>query len=106
MKKRVVLQIPAARNLRKLGKDINEARRRRRITIKLLAERAGVSPITIGKIEKGNAETSIGAYVSTLFVVGMVNRIGELADASHDMTGLQLMHEKLPQRVYLPRKGK
>ena len=43
MKKRANLPIPALRALRKLGKDISDARRRRRITIELMAERAGLS---------------------------------------------------------------
>ena len=46
------LPIPVARAMRKLGTDLGNARRRRRITAKLLAERAGVSPRTMAKIEK------------------------------------------------------
>ena len=54
MKKNVHLPIPVIRALRKVGQDINHARRRRRITIELMAKRAGVSRATIGKIEKGD----------------------------------------------------
>ena len=49
------LLIPALKALRKVGQDIN-ARRRRRITIQLMAERAGISRTTIGKIEKGDPQ--------------------------------------------------
>lgn len=48
------LPIPVISALRKLGQDINDAKRRRRITLKLMAERAGLSRSTIGKIEKGD----------------------------------------------------
>ena len=96
------LPIPAVRALRKLGQDINDARRRRRITIQLMAERANISRATIGKIEKGDATTSIGGYAAVLFVLGMANRLSDLVDAAVDLTGRQLEDEKLPQRVRLP----
>ncbi len=106
MKKRANLPIPALRALRKLGKDISDARRRRRITIELMAERAGLSQATISKIEKGDPTASMGAYSTVLFVLGLTERLNELADASHDLTGRQLEEEKLPQRVRLPKKKK
>ncbi len=62
------------RALKNLGRDINYARRRRRIPIALMAERADLSRATISKIENGEPTTSIGAYTAALFVLGMVNR--------------------------------
>ena len=102
MKNQVNLPIPAIRALHKLGKDINDARRRRRVTIQLMAERAGLSRATIGKIEKGDSTTSIGGYAAVLFVLGMTDRLSDLVDAVHDLTGRRLEDEKLPQRVRLP----
>lgn len=102
MKRKVHLPIPAIKALYKMGKDINEARRRRRITMELMAERAGVSRVTISKIEKGDPTTSIGAYASVLFVLGMIKQLTNLVDAVHDFTGRQLADENLPQRVRLP----
>ena len=78
MKNQVNLPIPVIKSLRKVGKDISDARRRRRITIMLMAERAGVSRATIGKIEKGDSTTSIGGYASVLFVLGMTHRLSRL----------------------------
>ena len=106
MKNQVNLPLPATKALRKVGQDINDARRRRRITIQLMAQRAGVSRATIGKIEKGDSTTSIGGYASVLFVLGMIDRLGDLVDAAHDFTGRQLADETLPQRVRLPRNKK
>jgi len=106
VKKRANLPIPALRALRKLGQDLNDARRRRRITIELMAERAGLSQATISKIEKGDPTASMGAYSTVLFVLGLAERLYELADASHDLTGRQLEEEKLPKRVRLPKKKK
>jgi len=106
MKNSVNLPIPAIKALRKLGSDIKDARRRRRITIALMAERAGLSRATVSKIEKGNPTTSIGGYAAVLFVLGMLNRLADLVDAMHDLTGRQLADEQLPQRVRLPNKQK
>jgi len=91
--------IPVKRVLRKLGQDINDARRRRRIPIELMAARANLSRSTIGKIEKGNPTTSIGAYATVLFVLGMEKRIEDLVDHVHDLIGRRLDDERLPQRI-------
>lgn len=69
-----------------------------------MAERAGLSRGTIGKIEKGDPTTSISGYASVLFVLGMLDRLSDLADGGHDLTGRQLEEEKLPKRIRFPRK--
>ena len=90
---------PVEKVLRKLGEDMRDARRRRRITMALLAERAGINVITLSKIERGRAGVSMGGYASVLFALGMINRLRDIADASHDVTGQMLADERLPQRV-------
>ena len=105
MKKQVNLPIPVIKALRKLGQDISDARRRRRITVKLMTERADISKNTLLKIEKGKASVSIGRYASVLFVLGMTERLGDLADSIHDLTGRQLEEERLPKRIHLPKNG-
>ena len=104
MKIAVNLPIPVLRLLRKVGADISSARRRRRITVQLMAERAGVSRATIGKIEKGDPTTSFGGYAAVLFVLGMTNRLMDIADSAHDLVGRELFDENLPKRVRLPNK--
>ena len=106
MKKPIWLPVPAIKALRKVGSDINMARRRRRITVALMAERAGLSRATISKIEKGDPRTAMGGYAAVLFVLGMVNRLGDLVDTMHDVRGHELDAEKLPQRIRLPNKLK
>ena len=104
MKNSAHLPIPAFLALKKLGQDICDARRRRRIPTNLMAKRADISRNTLAKIEKGEPATSIGGYVAVLFVLGMTNRLRDLADAVHDLTGRELQDEKLPQRIRVPRK--
>ena len=103
MKTQDTLPIPVLKALHKVGKDICDARRRRRITAQLMANRAGISRATVGKIEKGDPTVSIGGYSSVLFVLGMTERLGDLADAAHDLTGRQLEEERLPKRVRIPK---
>jgi transcriptional regulator with XRE-family HTH domain len=97
------LPIPVERALRELGADIRDARRRRRIPTTLLAERAGVSRTTLGKVENGDPGTSAGAYATVLFVLGLIDRLAGLADPGQDRIGLALHEERLPQRIRIAR---
>ncbi len=96
--------IPVRRALRKLGQDIRDARLRRRIPTEILAERASISRMTLYNVEKGDASVSMGTYSTILFVLGMIDRVGNLADASDDALGRQLEEERLPKRIRLSRK--
>ena len=102
----VVLPIPVRHALRKLGHDIRDARRRRRIPVAIAAERASISRTTLVKIEKGDPGVAIGIYATVLFVMGMVERLADLADPKDDAVGLQLEEEHLPQRIRGARKPK
>jgi transcriptional regulator with XRE-family HTH domain len=93
--------IPVARALRKLGHDIRDARRRRRIPVTILAERASISRTTLHKIERGDAGVYIGNYAIVLFALGLVNRLADLADPTHDALGRELEEEQLPERIRL-----
>src|SRR5262249_42864017 len=99
----LTLPVPVIRALRALGSDLRDARRRRRIPTALLAERAGISRTTLNKVEKGNAGVSMGVYATVLFVLGMAERITELAATSRDEIGLALEEERLPERIRLPK---
>lgn len=94
-----VIPIPVARALKKLGEDLKNARKRRRITTKLAAERASISRTTLLKIEKGDAGVSIGAYVKVLFILGLISRLADMVDIAFDKLGQVLETEHLPQRV-------
>ena len=98
----IKLPIPVQKAMRKLGKDISDARRRRRITTKIMAERAGISSRTLAKIEKGESTVAISSYASVIFALGMINRLEDLIDAHHDLTGLELETENLPKRIRKP----
>jgi len=91
--------IPVKRAIHKLGNDIQSARRRRRISTRMMAERAGISRTTLRQIEKGEEGVSLGNYATVLFVLGMINRLADLADIIHDRLGQDLEEDYLPKRI-------
>ncbi len=98
------MPIPAKRALAKLGHDLRDARRRRRIPSAVAAERASISRVTLVKVEKGDPGVAMGSYATVLFVLGLSERLADLADPAHDTTGLRLEEEHLPQRIRTGRK--
>ena len=98
--------IPVTRALRKLGKDIKDARRRRRLPMAIVIQRASISEPTLIRIERGDPKVAMGSYATVLFVMGMADRLADLADATNDPVGLQLEEENLPKRIRTPHKQK
>jgi|SRR5579872_1011770 len=98
---RRTLPIAVKRSLRKLGSDLCDARRRRRIPTALMAERVGITRTTLNKAERGDAGVSLGVYATMLFVLGKSERLAELAAPRNDEVGLALEEERLPKRIRL-----
>ena len=87
------------RSLRKLGGDLALARKRRNLTIQMMAERSGVAKSTYLRVEKGDPTVSLAVYAMALFVLGFGDALGELVDPGRDDEGLLLDAERLPKRV-------
>ncbi|MEG2237717.1 MAG: hypothetical protein RRY13_08695, partial [Akkermansia sp.] len=64
---------PVKAALKKLGADISDARKRRRIPTILMAERSFISRATLGRLEKGDPSVSLGNYAAVLFVLGLTD---------------------------------
>jgi transcriptional regulator with XRE-family HTH domain len=84
---------------RQLGEQISIARRRRRLTQAMLAERAGTSRITITKLEAGNAGVALSTLLEVLAVLdpGMLDRLVD--GVATDRIGETLSLRDLPKRV-------
>ena len=95
--------IPVTRALRKLARDIRDARLRRRIPVAIMAERASISRMTLHKLEKGDPGVAVGTFATVLFALGMTDRLADVADPRHDTVGLRLEEERLPKRIRLSR---
>ena len=87
------------RNLGKFGSDIALARRKRKLTVNMMAERIGTSRATYLRAEKGDPRVSMGVYAMAPFVLGFSDSLAEIADVRKDDTGLLLDAERLPKRV-------
>jgi hypothetical protein len=59
--------------------------------------------MTFNKVEKGDPGVSMGTYATVLFVLGMADRLADVADPRHDTVGLELEEENLPERIRLSR---
>lgn len=98
------LPMPVSRALRKVGSDIADARKRRRISTETMCQRAMISRPTLAKIEDGDPDVSIGKYATVLFILGITERLIDIADPSHDLLGMDLESENLPKRIYQRRR--
>ena len=94
-----VLPSKLRRGLKKFGEDISIARRKRRLTVAMMAERLGVAESTYLRAEKGDPSVAFGVYAMILFVLGFGDAIAELIDARKDDQGLLLDIERVPKRI-------
>ena len=99
MRKTSTIPIHVNKALKKLGADLKEARIKRRLTMALVEERAGITHITLSKVEKGNDSVSIGIYAKVMFVLGLIDNIYNLAEPDNDAVGKVYDKENLPKRV-------
>jgi len=76
-----------------LGENIKLACKRRGYSQSLIAERTGLSRLTVRKIQQGDPTVSIGHYVSVLSVLGMVDDFAMVAN--DDELGRKLQDIKL-----------
>jgi len=90
--------------LQKLGRDIAVARKRRRLSMKSMAERMMVSLETVQRLEKGDPAVGIGKIAAALWVLGMHRRLGDLVAPESDQTGLQEELKRLPRDFRSPKK--
>ena len=97
--------VAVRRTLRKLGSDIRDARRRRKLPMAVVAERAFTSRSTLQKIEAGDSNVGIGIYASVLQALGLLDSLGGIADISRDEVGQSLASANLPRRVHLKNKS-
>jgi len=85
--------------LKKLGRDIQDARKRRRISTSLMAERIGITRATLSRLEAGDPKVSMGSYAIALYVLGKLDELEKIIDRTRDPLGLDLMDEQLPVRI-------
>jgi transcriptional regulator with XRE-family HTH domain len=72
------------------------ARLRRGLSARLVAERAGMSAMTLRNVERGGMGATMGAYAAVLHVLGLDRDLDSVAQA--DTLGRDLQDAALPRR--------
>lgn len=79
--------------MEQMGENITLARKRRKLTMIQVAERADISRSTLHLIESGTSSVAMGAYFNVLRVLGLQNDFLKLA--SDDELGRKLQDFEL-----------
>jgi DNA-binding XRE family transcriptional regulator len=94
------MPLPAERALRKLGRDLALARRKRGISTHDMAGRLFVSRDTLWRLERGDPTVALGTLVTAAFILNLHERVANLASPATDDLGLSLDERRLPQRIH------
>ena len=104
MKKAVMASPMAKRQVVKLGDNIKVARLRRNLSLRAVAQRAGISLNTVVAIENGEPGVSIGAIVNVLHCLGLAEDISLIA--KDDLLGRKLQDLELGPKKRASKKKK
>jgi DNA-binding XRE family transcriptional regulator len=92
---------PAVQALVRLGSRIRQARLRRKLRQEDLAGKIGRTRATVIAIGRGSPTTEIGAYIQTLWVLGLLQELELVADPGLDRDGQALSFSAADKRVRL-----
>ena len=105
MSKKSTVILPQTQEiLNQMGDQIRLARLRRHLSAELVAERAGISRMTLSNIEKGSSSVAIGSYAAVLHALNGMDK-DLLLVAKDDELGRKLQDLELPTRRRAPKKG-
>jgi transcriptional regulator with XRE-family HTH domain len=93
------LPLPAAHALRKLGRDLALARRKRGISTSDMAGRLFVSRDTLWRLERGDPGVSLGTLATAAFVLQLHDRLADLTAPATDALALSLDEARVPRRI-------
>lgn len=84
--------------LKIMGEQIKLARLRRNLTVKLVAERAGISRASLWKVENGNPSVSMGIYAVVLHALNGMDKdlllVAKDDEMGREMQDLDLLARK------------
>ena len=99
MKKTSIIPIPVKNALTNIGLNLSVARIKRSLQMSLIEGRAGITHVTLTKVEKGDPTVSIGIYAKVIFVLGLIDDLYNIADPYNDYLGRRFDELRLPKRV-------
>jgi transcriptional regulator with XRE-family HTH domain len=99
-KKSASMPLPANRALRKLGRDLELARRKRGLSTSDMASRLFVCRDTLCRLERGDPTVALGTLATATFILNLHEQLANLAAPASDDLGLRLDERRLPQRIH------
>jgi len=93
------IPLPAGHALRKLGRDLALARRKRGISTADMAARLFVSRDTLWRLERGDPTIAMGTLATAAFILQLHDRLGNLAAPETDALALKLDINRVPKRI-------
>ena len=85
--------------VRELGQAIRVGRIRRRQSAQDFASRLGVTLPTLRKLERGEPGVALATFVTALWLIGLLDRLRDLAKPESDVVGNMIETGRLPRRV-------
>ncbi|MDR9374987.1 MAG: helix-turn-helix transcriptional regulator [Schleiferiaceae bacterium] len=85
------------------GENIKLVRLRRKLSVKQVAERAGINRNTLTAIEKGSPSVSLGNYAMVLMVLGLEKDLQQVA--ADDVLGRKIQDAGLKTRERAPKRN-
>jgi transcriptional regulator with XRE-family HTH domain len=82
-----------------LGARIRVARKRRQLTLREAAARAGIAYDTARAVERGNPMTGVGAYLALIWVLGLEGELRSLLHPDNDEEGKKRALNRATNRV-------
>ncbi|MDB5211497.1 MAG: transcriptional regulator [Sediminibacterium sp.] len=103
MSSRNTILLPTAEKIMaEFGSNLKLARRRRRLSVEQVAERADIARSTLWQVEKGSPSVAMGIYMKVIFVLGLEKDM--LKVASDDTLGRKLQDAQLTVKERAPKK--
>lgn len=93
MKRQNVIYPKAQKALKTLGENLRLARKRRKITSKMMAERSNMSLMTLRSLERGESQVSMANYMAVIACLGFQDDIAKVA--ADDVLGRDLQDAAL-----------
>ncbi len=85
--------------LQQLGADLRTARLRRNLTLEEVSGKIGVGRRAISDAEHGKPTTTVVTYAALLWVYGLLDGFGQLADPARDSEGMTLARASERERA-------